>query len=460
MRRMHAALAAIAGLTLGGAAQAQSWEEQGDAGQLPVTAQFVAGSGPVTAINGNLGLDDVDMYVLDITSPTTFSASTVNTTVVDTQLYLFRLDGTGIVMDDDDPSGTTLQSTLSSTFTASLAPGTYLLAVSGYDMDPMAAGLEIWADTPFAVERAPDGLNPSGAVDSWGDLGFDEGPYSITLTGTSFTAPPVVGACTLPSGACATTTAAFCAAAGGAYQGNGTSCPTGACCTLDGNCSILTAAECADANGTYGGDNSSCGGNCPNLFAYSGGAVPIPDGVTAPTCGGGPGGDAVAEIVVNQSFTISSVSVSYFIEHSWQGDLMIALKHVPSNTTVVVVDRPGATGQTCGFGNDNLGSFTPTYFRSIDSAAATYDIGSPGAPTNDADGPWKPENPLSMFVGHNSAGPWQLIVSDWSEFDTGSIHSFILELGGPTCYPDCNGDNALNLGDFGCFQTKFALGCP
>ncbi|MCC6659784.1 MAG: choice-of-anchor B family protein [Phycisphaerales bacterium] len=28
------------------------------------------------------------------------------------------------------------------------------------------------------------------------------------------------------------------------------------------------------------------------------------------------------------------------------------------------------------------------------------------------------------------------------------------------CYPDCNGDAALNLADFGCFQTKFATGDP
>ena len=28
------------------------------------------------------------------------------------------------------------------------------------------------------------------------------------------------------------------------------------------------------------------------------------------------------------------------------------------------------------------------------------------------------------------------------------------------CLPDCNGDGNLNLGDFGCFQTKFALADP
>jgi hypothetical protein len=31
---------------------------------------------------------------------------------------------------------------------------------------------------------------------------------------------------------------------------------------------------------------------------------------------------------------------------------------------------------------------------------------------------------------------------------------------GPTCYADCNGDGVLGLADFGCFQTKFALGDP
>ncbi len=28
------------------------------------------------------------------------------------------------------------------------------------------------------------------------------------------------------------------------------------------------------------------------------------------------------------------------------------------------------------------------------------------------------------------------------------------------CYPDCNGDGALTVADFGCFQTKFVAGCP
>ncbi|MFM9996918.1 MAG: PEP-CTERM sorting domain-containing protein [Phycisphaerales bacterium] len=37
---------------------------------------------------------------------------------------------------------------------------------------------------------------------------------------------------------------------------------------------------------------------------------------------------------------------------------------------------------------------------------------------------------------------------------------WIAHLGSPTCYPDCNGDGQLTVADFGCFQTKYVLGCP
>ena len=43
----------------------------------------------------------------------------------------------------------------------------------------------------------------------------------------------------------------------------------------------------------------------------------------------------------------------------------------------------------------------------------------------------------------------------------GGLLGIIQEPGGaPPCYPDCNADGSLNLSDFGCFQTKFALADP
>ena len=49
-------------------------------------------------------------------------------------------------------------------------------------------------------------------------------------------------------------------------------------------------------------------------------------------------------------------------------------------------------------------------------------------------------------------GDQQLNLSDFGCFTTK------FALGDP--YADCNGDAVLNLSDFGCFTTKFALGCP
>ena len=57
------------------------------------------------------------------------------------------------------------------------------------------------------------------------------------------------------------------------------------------------------------------------------------------------------------------------------------------------------------------------------------------------------------------------------QFDLGSIHKppaysgqfsldtrFEVTVEGGVCYPDCNGDDALTVADYGCFQTAFVLG--
>jgi hypothetical protein len=49
-------------------------------------------------------------------------------------------------------------------------------------------------------------------------------------------------------------------------------------------------------------------------------------------------------------------------------------------------------------------------------------------------------------------GDHELNLSDFGCFQT----AFALG----NMYADCNGEGVLNLADFGCFQTRFALGCP
>ncbi|MCC6660897.1 MAG: hypothetical protein IT437_08425 [Phycisphaerales bacterium] len=58
---------------------------------------------------------------------------------------------------------------------------------------------------------------------------------------------------------------------------------------------------------------------------------------------------------------------------------------------------------------------------------------------------------LRAFYLHQEIGPtfWEI---------RGQVDDLVISSG--ECYPDCNGDSVLNLSDFGCFTTRFALGDP
>jgi hypothetical protein len=180
---------------LGSVAFAQTWTESGDARNLPGTAQVCTGTGALTTINGNfndpneaLGPgNDKDMYLIQIDTPASFSASTVGGATVDTQLFLFDENGRGVTFNDD--ASATTQSRLTNQFVT--AAGRYYLAVSKYDRDATAGGQQIWLDSPFGTERQPDGPGAAGVVDGWNGESSDTNtdPYTITLAGCSFVVP-------------------------------------------------------------------------------------------------------------------------------------------------------------------------------------------------------------------------------------------------------------------------------
>jgi hypothetical protein len=171
-----------------GLANAQVWAEMGEAGELPGTAQTPAGVGALTTITGSLGASDTDMYLISIPAPGAgFEAKTSgNSTTIDTQLFLFDPAGMGVVHNDDDPGGS-LQSKITNMFV--VAPGNYLLAVSQYNRDPSSAGGLIWANSPFNVERTPDGPGAGSPVTSWGGS-TSGGAYQIDLRGVEFVPEP------------------------------------------------------------------------------------------------------------------------------------------------------------------------------------------------------------------------------------------------------------------------------
>jgi hypothetical protein len=214
LRHTQLWLSSIALAALIVSAGAQTWDEfangGGDAGDLPATAQVVLGSGPLTAITGNLGASDVDMYQILICDPLNFEATTVGGAGFDTQLWLFDLNGNGVLHNDDDPSTPgVLQSRIGvnaglvfppglpgglpwATWASdSLPAGLYYIAISRYNRDPRnAANAFIWNDLPFRQQRTPDGLGAPGPVDNWFGTTAAAGAYTIFLRGACFVPEP------------------------------------------------------------------------------------------------------------------------------------------------------------------------------------------------------------------------------------------------------------------------------
>jgi hypothetical protein len=175
MKRAVWALLTIGALTL--SASAQIWYEQGDAGDLPETAQST-GSGTLSQIQGSLDVNDVDMYAIYITDPAAFSASTVRGATWDTQLFLFDANGVGVVAEDDTGG---LQSTIDNTAGCITAPGLYYLAITRYNKDPLGCNEGgLWSTND---NNCPNGTESSSRVNSWTSSTGTAGSYTIFLTG-------------------------------------------------------------------------------------------------------------------------------------------------------------------------------------------------------------------------------------------------------------------------------------
>lgn len=160
----------------------------GDAGDQIATAQ--PPTGEIGAIVGDFDADDADIYAIDICDPTTFVAE-VNADGFspDTQLFLFDANGMGVTFSDDNPLTGDLRSRMSGVNIP--AAGTYYLAVTRWDRDPIdAAGEALWIDTPYDVERVPDGPGAANPFVGWTGTTAAYPFYEILMTGAS-----AVGSC-------------------------------------------------------------------------------------------------------------------------------------------------------------------------------------------------------------------------------------------------------------------------
>lgn len=134
--------------------------------------------------------------------------------------------------------------------------------------------LHVWArpmkdSVVTACIGAEDCTLLTGCDEDWYAYSIENCAGRVQPPDVSPDPPPATGACCIGAG-CAIMTQAECTAAGGTYQGDGTTCdtcggspppsPTGACC-VGGVCTVTTAAACAAAGGTYLGDGTTCDGS-------------------------------------------------------------------------------------------------------------------------------------------------------------------------------------------------------
>lgn len=173
-------------------AEAFTWTEVEEAGELPGTSQRITQNGALEFITGSLSSPtDVDMYAIFITGGGNFSATTVGWTAdVDTQLTLFDSSGIGIYSNDDFATENR-QSTLPEFNPLTpTSPGLYYLAISDWDYDPLSDGGYIFPHpTSVHSNTAVDGpTGPGGGspVTGWGGLSTrGGGSYTISLTGAT-----------------------------------------------------------------------------------------------------------------------------------------------------------------------------------------------------------------------------------------------------------------------------------
>lgn len=172
-----------------GAAQAATYIETVDAGQILSGAALVTIANP-TQISGNIfAVDDADLFAIQLTAGTPFTAQTSSAGfasggIEDTQLFLFNAAGQGVRY-NDDIEVTNFFSKI--TFTPSVS-GAYYLGVSAIGNNPLGSGGSfMYVRNPLDSTQVA-GPSLAGALGSWAPDGSnftDSGTYDIALTGAA-----------------------------------------------------------------------------------------------------------------------------------------------------------------------------------------------------------------------------------------------------------------------------------
>jgi subtilisin-like proprotein convertase family protein len=130
---------------------------------------------------------------------------------------------------------------------------------------------------------------------------------------------------------------------------------------------------------------------------------------------------ATTNIVVAGGGTLTDLDVEIDALHTFIGDLTFTLRNVTTNTSVVMIDRPGRTTTGFGCGGDNPDVIVDD--EGTINAETGCVAGNPGYPVGAR---LIPNNPLSGFDTQSFAGTWELTVQDSAGGDTGTLREWCL----------------------------------
>jgi hypothetical protein len=189
------------GVFLGSSASAGTWFEMG-AGNTLATAERTVGTGSLDTIFGNLPTgSSVDLYLVRIIDPLSFSAATVDLpglTVSDPQLFLFNYLGKAVYMNDDDESGLNGSQSLlpaAHPFGPKAANQVYHLGIGWFDNEPLSAGGPMFSTANPTGTNGPDfATEEENPLLGWND-NVTVRPdlptmYQINLTGVGYVPEP------------------------------------------------------------------------------------------------------------------------------------------------------------------------------------------------------------------------------------------------------------------------------
>ncbi len=146
-------------------AHAGVWNEVGDAGNTPGTAQSTLGVGSLNTIFGTLNpASDTDVFKIYVNDTAAFSITMDGTALSgdnDTELYVLDTLGNLLFSDDDDGAG--LLSQLNAGEFAANTAGYYLVAYNLFSSTPIGNPVTGWTVNPAPAQTGSVQLNLTGA---------------------------------------------------------------------------------------------------------------------------------------------------------------------------------------------------------------------------------------------------------------------------------------------------------